>query len=199
MKSWFLCILAGLMLLSLAACGEKALPVEPQESSAPSQSVQESSEEAVSGLLSKFSTTDLEGNALDESSLADYQLTMVNVWATYCGPCLQEMPDLGELAAEYAPRGVQIMGFVTDVLNSDGSLSQSQLQTARDIVRSTGASYPHFVPSQDLYGLLGEISAVPTTFFVDRQGRQVGSAYIGARSKEDWVNIIEEVLPEVDP
>ena len=148
-------------------------------------------------MLSSFSATDLDGNTVDQSILADYDLTMVNVWATFCGPCINEMPDLGELAQEYADKKVQIIGLVSDVLNTDGTISQEQVQTARDIVEQTGANYLHLLPSEDLYGVLGQISAVPTTFFVDSEGAQVGSAIVSAQSKDNWVQTIDAMLAEV--
>ena len=149
------------------------------------------------GVLSSFSATDLEGNTVDQSIFADYDLTMVNVWATFCSPCINEMPDLGELAQEYADRKVQIIGLASDVLNTDGTISEEQVQTARDIVEQTGANYLHLLPSEDLYGVLGQISAVPTTFFVDNEGAQVGSAIVSAQSKDKWTQTIDEMLAEV--
>lgn len=149
------------------------------------------------GVLSSFSATDLEGNTVDQSIFADYDLTMVNVWATFCSPCINEMPDLGELAQEYADKKVQIIGLVSDVLNTDGTISEEQVQTARDIVEQTGANYLHLLPSEDLYGVLGQISAVPTTFFVDNEGAQVGSAIVSAQSKDKWTQTIDEMLAEV--
>ena len=122
---------------------------------------------------------------------------MVNVWTTTCGYCIQEMPALGELAAEYEPKGVRIIGFVGDVINADGSLSDSQMETARAIVESTGADYPHMIPSPDLYGILNQITSVPTTFFVDSEGKQVGYAYTGAQDKNVWIDYIEKMLVEV--
>ena len=85
------------------------------------------------------------------------------------------------------------------MLNADGSLSQDQIDTAKDIVEETGADYLHLLPSQDLYGILAQISAVPTTFFVASQGRQVGQAYVQAMSKSQWEDILEETLTEVSP
>ncbi|HIX89835.1 MAG TPA: TlpA family protein disulfide reductase [Candidatus Agathobaculum pullicola] len=149
------------------------------------------------GVLSSFSATDLDGNTVDQSVLADYDLTMVNVWATFCTPCIEEMPDLGELAQEYADKKVQIIGLVSDVLNTDGTISEEQVETARDIVEQTGANYLHLLPSVDLYGVLGQIAAVPTTFFVDSEGAQVGSAIISAQSKENWAQTIDAMLAEV--
>ena len=107
------------------------------------------------------------------------------------------MPDLGELAAEYADDGIQIIGFVSDVLNSDGTVSQSQVELAQDIAEQTGANYTHIVPDNGvLLYILSQISAVPTTFFVDAEGNQVGYAYSGARDKESWMELINAVRAE---
>ncbi len=150
-----------------------------------------------SGVLSSFTSTDLNGAKIDESILADYELTMVNVWATFCGPCLREMPDLGELAKEYESKGVRITGMISDVLDSNGNIDSKQVTTAKDIVAETKADYLHILPSEDLFGLLSGIQSVPTTFFVDKDGNQVGQAYVGSRSKADWKAIIDQTLSEV--
>ena len=182
--------------LLLGACSSPS-GSQPEDAEAVSTSQPDASSQVEqAGILSAFSTTDLDGNELDQSMLEGYGLTMVNVWATYCKPCLSEMPDLGELADEYRDQGVQIVGLVSDVLNSDGFFSQEQLDTARDLVAETGADYPHLLPSQDLYGLLSQIYAVPTTFFVDSEGRQVGSAYLSAKEKDEWAEIIESMMEE---
>ena len=177
-------------LLTLAACS----PAETMTST-PGPSASE--DEVQTGVLSAFSTTDLEGNTLDQSILADYDLTMVNVWATFCGPCINEMPDLGELAAEYADKGVQIIGLVSDTMDSDGTISDSQVETAKEIVAETGADYRHLLPSDDLLGILSQIYAVPTTFFVDSEGVQVGDAIVTAQSKEKWIDSIDGLLAGV--
>lgn len=149
------------------------------------------------GIMGSFNATDIDGNAVDQSVFADYKLTMVNVWTTFCGPCLREMPDLGELAAEYKDKGVRIVGLVSDTLDNKGEIDQSQVDYAKEIVSDTGANYLHILPSTDLFGLLSQISSVPTTFFVDSEGHQVGSAYMGSREKDDWIKIIDSTLEEV--
>lgn len=177
-------------LLTLAACS-------PAETMTSTPDLSASEDEVQTGVLSAFSTTDLGGNTLDQSILADYDLTMVNVWATFCGPCINEMPDLGELAAEYADKGVQIIGLVSDTMDSDGAISDSQVETAKEIVAETGADYRHLLPSDDLLGILSQIYAVPTTFFVDSEGVQVGDAIVTAQSKEKWIETIDGMLAEV--
>lgn len=130
-------------MLLLTACGTAA----PEATDSP-----DGENSAPAGILSSFSTTDIEGNAVDESLFSDYKLTMVNVWATYCGPCISEMPDLGTLAEEYADKGFQIVGLVSDVLDSDGNLDSAQIDKAKEIVASTGANYTHIVPGEGTYG-----------------------------------------------
>ena len=179
----FIAITAILCLL-LSACGQ----AEPTDSGT----------EQTAGILSSFSTTDLDGNAVDQSVFSGHKLTMVNVWATFCGPCISEMPDLGKLAAEYADKDMQIVGLVSDVMDAEGNLADEQLQLARDIVGETGADYLHIVPSEGLYGLLSQVSGVPTTLFVDSEGKQVGKAYIGANDLEGWKAVADELLGSLE-
>lgn len=200
MKKILLSVTAALMaVIMLASCssGTQNDGSASDGTTASSSDKSTSSNSASAGILSDFSATDLNGNTVDQTALAEYKLTMVNVWATFCTPCINEMPELGELADEYSGKGVQIVGLVTDLTDSDGSISQTQLETAQDIVGKTGADYTHIVASTDMYGLLSQITSVPTTFFVDSKGNQVGMAYVGARDKASWAEIIDETLAEV--
>ena len=149
------------------------------------------------GVLSSFSTQTLAGETVDNTMLSGYPVTMVNVWATFCGPCLDEMPDLGTLAAEYADKGVQIVGLVSDVLNSDATIDQEQVDLAKEIVSSTGANYPHLLPSAELIqSVLMNTQVVPTTFFVDETGKQIGDTITGSRSIDQWRSILDAMLAE---
>jgi rhodanese-related sulfurtransferase len=151
-----------------------------------------------SGSLTSFLTWDLNGLPRDETVFSDSSLTMINIWATFCSPCLREMPELGELAEEYREKGVQIIGIVADVSrNKNGAFSQDMLDTARELAAETGADYLHLLPSNDLiYAKLGEVSSVPETIFVDSQGNLVGQSYVGSRSKKEWAAILDDLLSE---
>ncbi len=142
----------------------------------------------MSGEFSSFTSVDFEGNTVDQNLIAEADLTVLNIWGTYCGPCIQEMPDLGELAEEYAGTGVQIVGIPVDVYDREG------IQTAQLIIDETGADYLHLLPTEDLYDIcLSDVSAVPTTIFVDRSGTIVDMV-VGSRSKADWKSLIDEAL-----
>lgn len=137
-----------------------------------------------------FQTLTLTGEEASQEIFADADLTMVNIWGTFCGPCLREMPDLGDLSREYADSGFQIVGIITDV-------TETEDETAMEILEETGADYTHLLISRELYdNYLWQVQVVPTTIFVDSQGKQVG-IYTGSRSKEDWTEIIEEMRGKV--
>lgn len=150
------------------------------------------------GILSSFLAFDLEGSPVDATIFLDYKVTMINIWATFCSPCLEEMPDLGKLNAQYADKGFQVVGIVADAADGQGSINQSMVDTAKEIVSKTGADYLHMVPSSDLNMLiLSQVSAVPTTIFVDSKGKQVGETYLGAHTGDEWASIIDALLKEV--
>lgn len=192
-------LFAGVFLAAsmlIAGCGKKdesAIPVK-EETVAGSESVSAAEDPS----FSNFKTVTLDGEEVDQDIFSDYDLTMINVWATFCSPCLREMPDLGEIHEEYKDKGVQIVGIVSDVLDSNGKLVQSQLDTAREIVEETGAGYTHLLPNYDLMmAKLKDVSVVPTTFFVDKDGNLVGEDQLGSKSKEDWIKLIDKYLGEV--
>ena len=96
-------------------------------------------------------TSDVEIESVEYASMFEgHKLTMINVWATFCGPCINEMPDLGEIASEYADKGLQIVGIPADVLSQDGSISEEMVATAKEIVAATGANYLHILPQQTI-------------------------------------------------
>lgn len=152
-----------------------------------------------SGVLSNFTSVDINGNPVDSSVLKGKKLTMINIWATYCGPCINEMPFLGEISKEYADKDFQIIGIALDVVDYyTGGLSESQISLAKDIINRTGADYLHLVPSESLYNAkLSQVTSIPETIFVDENGCQVGESVIGGRSKEAWIEIIENRLEQV--
>lgn len=137
-----------------------------------------------------FEGTDLDGNAVSSAVFSRSKLTMINVWATYCGPCLSEMPALGELAAEYEPEKFQIIGIVSDVLEGDDPAS------AENLIQKTGADYTHLLLNESIYrALLTDVTAVPTTFFVDEDGAVLDTV-IGAMDKSAWEEKIDGFLEE---
>jgi len=138
-----------------------------------------------------FEAVDMEGNTVTSDIFSQSKLTMVNVWATYCNPCLSEMPGLGELAAEYDAEKFQIIGIVSDVLEGEDQ------ELAESLIVETGADYTHLLLNESLYyALLTDVSAVPTTFFVDENGTVLDTV-VGAMEKPAWEEMINGLLEEL--
>lgn len=143
--------------------------------------------------------TDLDGNPLPEDLLAKGGITMVNVWATFCNPCLAEMPHLEELNKEFAAAGknFKVVGVAADVINDKGEAGQEQLDLAKEIVEKTGVKYTNIIPGEKLQSeTLSNVTAFPTSFFLNDKG-EVIKTVMGATTKEDWVKIADELLESI--
>ena len=147
--------------------------------------------------LSNLQTVDIDGKEFSGKEFSDYDLTMVNVFATWCSPCVQEIPDLAEIQKEMKDKGVNIVGVVTDTVDQTGE-NQEALEKAKLIRERSKAEYPFLIPDKSNFnGRLSGIQAFPETFFVDKKGQIVGETYSGSRNKKAWIEIIEKELAKV--
>ncbi len=140
-------------------------------------------------LLGEFKAVTYTGESVDQTIFAQADVTMINVWTTFCTYCIDEMPALKSLSEKYRDQGFQVIGIVSDVAKSGD-------ETVQDIIDATGADYTHIIPSSDLRtGFLKNVQSVPTTYFVDSEGKQIGNPYLGARNQDSWEKIITDILP----
>lgn len=147
----------------------------------------------------QFNTKDINNKNITEAVFKDSKVTMINVWGTFCGPCINEMPDLGKLSSYYNKSDFQIIGIVIDGVNRKGTPDSKIIHSAKTIVEKTGADYLHIIPdSKLLNGVLRQIYAVPTTFFVNSKGQIIGNAYAGGRNFEDWLTIVESTMKSAE-
>lgn len=171
---------------------EEPMQAEPSEDIDATQPDEATESTDARAQLTGFTTKDLAGNTVTESVFGNAKVTMLNVWATFCGPCLNEMPDLGELSKEYADKGLQIVGLVSDVSGSEDGIAAVQ-----KIIDSTGANYTQLFPSKELEEkLLSQMMYVPTTIFFDENGYQLGEMVVGSNSKADWQKLFDSALAE---
>ena len=144
--------------------------------------------------LSNIVTKDIHGKEFSSKDFANYDLTMVNVFATWCTACIQEIPDLVEVQKEMQAKGVNIIGIVTDTVDDTGE-NREALEKAKLIQEKTKANYSFLMPDKTNFnGRLNGIQALPETFFVDKNGQIVGETYSGSHNKKDWTEIIEKEL-----
>lgn len=145
--------------------------------------------------LGEFSLEDITGTAYTNEMFQDYKLTMINVFTTWCTPCINEIPDLEKLHQEMKEQGVNVVGVVLDATDEAGNKNEETLEKAKLLAERTGATYPFLIPDAGaLNGRLKGIEAVPETFFVDKDGTIVGKTYSGSHSLEDWKAIVQTQL-----
>lgn len=148
--------------------------------------------EALEGSFDSFTMYDLDGNEYTEDMFKGHKLTMINIWGTFCHPCIDEMPELEEISEMYDKADFQLIGITADLYVA-GEVDQGQVDEARRIVGVTGVKYPILIPPIEIMrGVIGNVNCFPTTIFVDENGNQV-KLVEGARSKEGWISLIEEV------
>ena len=141
--------------------------------------------------LTSFSTYDMEAQPVDESIFSGYDLTMVNIWATWCGYCVQEMPELAKLK-DMLPENVNLITICDD--------ASTETELAYTILQKTGATnFQTLMGTQEIYDqFLYQVYAFPTTYFLDSEGNPVGEPIVGVPDLEDaagaYYGVIQEVL-----
>lgn len=186
MKKLSALCLAGMLCLGLWAC---SFSEDSSSSDSSGTTKQETSENGFPVNMPEFSTTDMDGNKVTNDTFADYDLTVVNFWATYCNPCIDELPELTEWKKEL-PDNVNLIGLLVDV-DEKGS---DQYKLAEKIIKETGADYQHLIATEEFDDMISNLVGVPTTFFVDSTGKIIGEPFAGAdvdaykQTVEDYLN-----------
>jgi peroxiredoxin len=132
--------------------------------------------------------TDFAGGAVDVASWRG-DVVVLNTWYAACPPCRQEAPDLVQVAADYAPDGVHLLG-----INGTDSAGAAQAYE-----RTFAVTYPSIADTDGtaIAALQGSVpvQAVPTTVVVDREGR-VAARILGLADPSTLRSLIDDVLAE---
>jgi len=145
--------------------------------------------------LDNFATLDLDGNQVDQSIFSDHKITIVDVWGTYCNPCIEAMPVLASIYQKYSDQGVNVVGIVIDVQSADGTPKADFIAKAIAIKDQTGAEFTHILVSDNLRrAIIKDISAIPASFIVDSRGKIISEVAYGGHSEEEWEEIIHTYI-----
>lgn len=115
------------------------------------------------------------------------QVVLVNLWASWCGPCREETPGLVRLYGELGPKRLEIVGLSLDV---------GGRENVRSFVRQFQVPYPIAFP-EPMSQLADIVEGVPTTILVDKEGR-VAKTYRGAVQQAVFAADVNELLAEKD-
>ena len=159
---------------------------------------QDTSNAGDSTTVGKFKTKGVDGKDYTEKVFSDYDLTLVNVFTTWCSPCVNEIPELEKLYEEMKEKGVGVVGVVLDTVGDDAKQNEDTVKKAGVLQEKTKASYPFLVPDSTMMnGRLNGVSAFPETFFVDKEGNIVGETYSGSHTLDEWKEIVEKELKNI--
>jgi thiol-disulfide isomerase/thioredoxin len=109
-----------------------------------------------------FKVDDLDGKPLSLSASRG-KVVLLNFWATWCGPCRAEIPDLIELQKKYGDH-LQIIGLDVD---------DDDVAEVKKFVAENGINYPVGMATNEIRIQYGGVAALPTSFVLDDQGRVV--------------------------
>jgi len=130
-----------------------------------------------------FALQDLEGNVV---RLSDYagKTVLINFWATWCGPCKIELPDLVDLQKKYGDKNFVVLGI---------SLDRTGPAPVRRFVERVGLNYPVLMGNQDVVIQFNNFQMIPTSFLLAPNQEKV-KQYTGVVPKSQLISDIEKVL-----
>jgi thiol-disulfide isomerase/thioredoxin len=117
------------------------------------------------------------------------QAVMINIWASWCPPCREEMPAIQNVYEDYRDQGLVILAVNTTY--------QDRETDAAAFVRELGLTFPVPLDRDGSVSRRYQLRGLPSTYFVDRQG-VINSVVVGGPMSETWIrSSVEEILPEV--
>ena len=154
--------------------------------------------EAEEPLSLHFTTTDVDGNSVTSEELfGAYDLTLVNLWETWCSPCKSELGDLERIYEELKDKGVGIVGVC--MLGEAYDEYASDPDDLAELRESNGITYPLLCYTEDFAFI--DTDSRPTSFFVDREGNLVLPEYTQMTQEEfdAWIeSAVESAVAQAE-
>jgi thiol-disulfide isomerase/thioredoxin len=134
--------------------------------------------------MAPFKKSSLTDKAIIDSRQYDGQVLLVTFFATWCPPCIQEIPALIALQNSYKSKGFSVVAF---------SVDEGDLPLLEKLIDKNGINYPVFLADSEVARSFGGVTGIPVTFLVNREG-EIVKKFLGYTSHEILEEDIKTVL-----
>jgi len=191
-KKIFILGMAIMMVAGISACNassktasNEATTTESKQADAKAEDSKEADSNKEDKKFPEFSAKTVSGEEISSDVFKDSKLTVVNVWGSWCGPCVQEIPELQKLYESMKEKDVNVIGLAQD--------AGTDLDSVKEIIDKNKVTYQNIIPEGVTEDFVMSLMAFPTTFFVDSDRNVVGVIQ-GARNLEAFTSAVESVL-----
>ena len=174
------------LVLSLTACSRQAETPKTAVSATPAATPASPAKVAalpVLGPAPAWSLKDVHGLPITSEQFKG-KVVVLDFWATWCGPCRQEIPGYVDLQRKYGKDGFVVVGV---------SLDQAGPKVVEDFVKKFAVNYQMVMGDEAIQTAFGGMDAIPTTFLIDRAG-QVRDRKVGAEPAEEYEKKVKTLL-----
>ncbi len=113
-------------------------------------------------------------------------VVLMNIWATWCGPCADEMPDFVDLYEKYRDQGLMVLGV---------SIDEQGRSVVKPFMEKFNVTYPIVIDDGTIMDKYGPTMGIPTTYIIDKQG-DLRYFSVGALTKQELEPRLKELLEE---
>lgn len=189
MRKLSMMVLLSVILVASLGCRqvvEDETVIEATASLETEESVAEEPEIAVTlNAFPVFELQNLNEETVTDEIFSEHELTLVNIWATTCPPCIREMPELEQLQNNYKDKGLKVVGLIAD----------GNYLAGKKIVEGLLLTYEQIIPDKEfLQDYLSQFQFVPTTLFVNTKGEILGDPMVGAYDYETFEEVVKKHL-----
>lgn len=124
------------------------------------------------------------GKQVSFSEITAGKVVLLNIWATWCGPCRREIPDIVEISNQMASKGLVVVGVSLDQ-------KDDAVNIVKTFAEKNNIGYINIVDNRSISDTYGGIQSIPTTFIIDRQGNIV-QKIVGSQSKEGFLAALQK-------
>lgn len=137
-----------------------------------------------------FTTKTIDGQSVDQSIFAQHKITFINYWATWCPPCVGELPDLQKLYEKYKDK-IGFIGICDDATDSGSAAG------AKKILDKSGDTYTNLMNFDKVTDIFGSMEYVPCSIIVDSNGKPLCAQLVGAIGNDKYSAAIDAALEQV--